>query len=94
MAFWKHLVVKWRGRDSASSLTHITDHVLFVSFMSYFIFSSLQGVITFSASPGLKNVTEQKGKAKQGYQKSKRRQRNSEIYNKMETDETLILIFG
>ena len=38
MVFWQHLVVNWSGRDSASGLTHITDHVLFVSFMGYFIF--------------------------------------------------------
>ena len=38
MVFWQHLVVNWRGRDSAFGLTHITDHVLFVSFMGYFIF--------------------------------------------------------
>ena len=44
-AFWQHLVVKWRGRNSASSVTHITDHVLFVFFIAigYFFFISVAG---------------------------------------------------
>ena len=48
-AFWQHLVVNWRGRNSASSVTHIADHVvLFVFFIGYFFLLSLQGVVRSS----------------------------------------------
>ena len=42
-------MVNCRGRNSASSVTHITDNVvLFVFFIGYFFFLSLQGVVRFS----------------------------------------------
>ena len=48
-SFWQHLVVNWRGRNTASGVTHITDHVvLFVFFIGYFYFLSLQGEVKFS----------------------------------------------